>query len=104
MNKELFLSAKLENVSRVYSGKRNCCRCGCKGDYVATSFSHSRTFSDVNDILVERRLRRAQKLVANGANVDYWEAGVDVETGNDRTLTFYFEDLERLPTSFLVVN
>ena len=72
MNKELFLSAKLENISRVYSGKRDCCRCGCSGDYTDTSYNTAPNgYTDQNDRLVEKRLRRAQKLVAQNADVDY---------------------------------
>lgn len=94
MNEKLFLSATLENVSRVYSGKRDCCRCGCAGDYTDTSYNTApNSYTDQNDRLVEKRLRRAQKLVASGTYVEYGETYVDIETGNDRTLTFYFDDV-----------
>lgn len=96
MNKEQFLSAKLKNISHIYSGKRDCCRCGCKGDYVRTSFTKNPAlYLDINDTLAERRLRRAKKLVEQGARAEYWDFGVEVETGNDRCLTFYFEDVEK---------
>lgn len=94
MNKMAFLSASLPNISCVYMGKRNCCRCGCGGNYTATSFMENPR-SEVNNKLVERRLKRAQKLVENGANVDYGNTYVDVQTGNDRTLTFYFDELAK---------
>ena len=54
----------------MYSGKRNCCRCECGGNYNATSFMINPR-SEVNDGLVEKRLKRAQRLVENGADVDY---------------------------------
>lgn len=70
MNKEQFLQATVSQVSQVYSGKRNCCRCGCGGDYTATSFMVKPRTDDINDALVAKRLKRAQKLVLEGADVD----------------------------------
>jgi hypothetical protein len=94
ITKEQFLSATLNQISQVYSGKRKCCRCGCGGDYTATSFMVEAR-SDVNDSLVEKRLRRAKRLVESGAEVMYGETYVDVETGNDRSLTFYFDEISK---------
>jgi hypothetical protein len=48
---------------------------------------------DIDNKLVERRLKRAKKLVLEGADVDYGDTYVDVETGNDRALTFYFDEV-----------
>jgi hypothetical protein len=99
MTKQQFLSATLNQVSQVYFGKRDCCRCGCGGDYTATSFMvNPPSFmvnprSGVNDSLVEKRLKRAQHLVESGADVNYGETYVDVETGKNRTLTFYFDEI-----------
>jgi hypothetical protein len=90
MNKETFLKVSISEISQVYSGKRNCCRCGCGGDYVATTFM-IKPRSNVDNKLVERRLKRAKYLVVAGAEVDYGSNYVDVKTGNDRTLTFYFD-------------
>ena len=84
-----FLKAELSNISQVYLGKRNICRCGCGGEYTATSFMKEPR-SDVNDTLVEKRLNRAKNLVLAGVDVMYGENFVDVQTGRDRTLTFYF--------------
>jgi hypothetical protein len=92
MTKEQFLEANISQISQVYMGKRNCCRCGCGGDYTATSFMKSPR-ADVNDSLVERRLKRAKKFILKGAHVDYFSTGIDVQTGEDRTLTFYFDEI-----------
>ena len=94
MNKQLFLEATLDRVSRVYSGKRHCCRCGCGGDYTDTSYMENPR-SAVNDKLVERRLKRAKKLVESGADVDYGDNYVDIETGDNRCLTFYFDEIKK---------
>ena len=93
MNKEKFLSAEIKNISQVYFGKRDCCRCGCGGTYTSTSYMEEAS-SEVNDKLVATRLERAKKLVLEGEDVDYGDTYVDVQTGANRTLTFYFDDLK----------
>lgn len=94
MNKEQFLQATVSQVSQVYSGKRNCCRCGCGGDYTATSFMVKPRTDDINDALVAKRLKRAQKLVLEGADVDWGGTYVDIETGNNKCLCFYFDEVK----------
>ena len=94
MTQEKFLALTPDKISQVYSGKRNCCRCGCGGDYTATS-SMQNPRSAVNDSLVAKRLKRAQALVRAGADVDYSQTYVDVQTGQDRTLTFYLDELKK---------
>jgi hypothetical protein len=95
MTKEQFLSLTLENISQVYSGRRDVCRCGCAGTYTATSFMNNPR-SDINDALVAKRLKRAQKLVAaDDAHVDYGDTYIDIETGNDRCLCFYIDEIKK---------
>jgi hypothetical protein len=48
---------------------------------------------DINDKLVERRLKKAKALILNGANVDYDKTYVNIETGDNRALTFYFDEV-----------
>ena len=94
MTKQQFLEATVSQVSQVYKGKRACCRCGCGGDYISTSFME-KPRNEIKDKLAERRLKQAQKLVLEGlADVDYGSTYVDVETGWDRSLTFYFDDIK----------
>ena len=90
--KEDFLKANLSDISQVYSGKRHHCRCGCGGDYISTTYMKNNR-SDINDKLAEKRLKRAKKLVEQGADFDAGGTYFDVETGNNRCLTFYFDDL-----------
>jgi hypothetical protein len=94
ITKEQFLSASLSDISTVYSGKSNCCRCGCQGDYTDTSYGKNSREGSIKDNLVEKRLKRAKKLIEEGAEVMYGDTFVDVTTGEDRTLTFYFDDLK----------
>jgi len=94
MNQEQFLQATVSQVSQVYSGKRNCCRCGCGGTYTATTFMEKPRTDEISDALVAKRLKRAQGLVLEGAEVDYGDTYIDVKTGQDRTLTFYFGEIK----------
>lgn len=92
MNKETFLNLSIESISQVYMGKRRHCRCGCGGEYTATSYMKEPR-STVDDMLVYQRLKRAKMLVLNGADVDYGQTYIDVQTGENRTLTFYTDEL-----------
>jgi hypothetical protein len=94
MNKGQFLESQISQISQVYSGKRYCCRCGCGGTYTATTYMVNSRTDNVNDESVAKRLRRAKKLVMSGAEVDYGTTYVDVQTGENRTLTFYFDEVK----------
>lgn len=93
ITKEEFLNSTIQQISQVYTGKRDCCRCGCGGEYTATSYMEKNR-SKINDELVAKKLKRAKKLVKEGAEVDFGTIYVDVKTGNNRTLTFYFDELK----------
>ena len=92
MNKETFLRLSIESISQVYMGKRRHCRCGCGGEYTATSYMKEPR-STVDDALVSKRLKRAKALVLSGADVDYGQTYIDVQTGENRALTFYTDEL-----------
>ena len=89
---EEFLNATLNQVSQVYVGKDNCCRCGCGGTYVATSFMKDPR-SGVNDSLAQRRLTKAQNLVKAGTDVDFGGTYVNVVSGNNRAICIYFDEI-----------
>lgn len=88
-----FLKANIRQISQVYYGKRECCRCGCGGEYTATSFMQNPR-SDVNNETVEQRLARAKRLVRAGMVVSYGPTWVDVMSGRNRSLTFYFDEVD----------
>ena len=94
MTKEQFLQAEISNISQVYLGKDHCCRCGCGGTYTATSYMENPR-SDVNDSLVEKRLKRAKKLILEGVEVEYADIYVNISTGENRALTFYFDEVKK---------
>ena len=92
MNRELFLESTLSQVSQVYLGKNHYCRCGCGGSYTATTFMDEPR-SDINDKLVEKRLKKAKALILKGVDVEYGKEYVNIETRNNRALTFYFDEV-----------
>lgn len=93
MNKEKFLSLDISNISQVYEGKQNHCRCGCGGDYISTSYMKEPR-SNVDDQSVLIKLQKAQKLVREGVKVSFGENYIDVTVRYNRTLTFYIDDLK----------
>ena len=93
MNEIKFLQAEISNISQVYLGKDNCCRCGCEGTYTATSYME-KPRSEVNDALVGKRLKRAKRLVSEGrVEAEYGNNFVNISTGRNRALTFYFDEI-----------
>ena len=94
MTKEQFLEIQLNSISQVYSGKDAHCRCGCGGDYIATSYMINPR-SEVNDTRAQRRLDRAKRLLIKGNNYSIGTTYINVVTGNDRCLTFYFDELKK---------
>lgn len=91
---EDFLRSTLQDYSQVYYGKDNCCRCGCGGEYISSSFAnHSR--SDVNDSLFWKRLNRAKKLVVRGSVVvDIQNNYVNIGYGENTCLCFYKDEIK----------
>jgi len=95
--KEEFMKSTISNFSQVYKGKRNCCRCGCGGIYFATTYGDSLVQGRANYVdnrKVERYLRQAKKCLEYGKDYIIGENNIDIETGNDRCLTFYFDELK----------
>jgi hypothetical protein len=50
--------------------------------------------NEINDKLAERRLKQAHKLILEGADFDSSYNYFDVETSENRCLTFYFDDIK----------
>jgi hypothetical protein len=94
MNINEFLNFTIENVSQVYVGKDRCCRCGCGGNYTATSYM-VKPRSDVNDSLVEKRLKRAKRLIESGVEYQIGDNHINIKLGNNRALTFYFDEVAK---------
>jgi hypothetical protein len=94
MNINEFLNFTIENVSQVYVGKDRCCRCGCGGNYTATSYM-VKPRSEVNDSLVEKRLKRAKRLIESGIEYQIGDNHINIELGNNRALTFYFDEVAK---------
>lgn len=93
MTKEEFLKIELSQISQVYLGKNNCCRCGCGGTYTATSFMEDPR-GEVDDVLVAKRLKRAKSLVSGGAPFEFGDNHINIPTGEKNALTFYTDELK----------
>jgi len=88
-----FYDFKLSQISQTYLGADRCCRCGCRGEYTATSY-HNNPRSEVNDSLVEFRLERAKRLIRKGNKYEIGSNNINVSTGTNRALTLYFDEIK----------
>jgi len=89
-----FLNCTIKDISQVYVGKDHHCRCGCGGDYVATSYMIG-SRSDINDSLVKKRLERAKRLVKSGAEYQLEDTYINIVVGDNKALTLYFDELAK---------
>lgn len=93
MTKKQFLKSKNKNFSQVYFGKDRCCRCGCGGHYIATTYMINPR-SKVNDDLFNEKLNEAKVLIeTNRAIFEKGENFVNISYGENRALTFYFDEI-----------
>jgi len=90
MNKQKFLESSINDFTNVYYGKDRCCRCGCRGEYISTSFM-SNPRSPVDDDKFNKRLKRAKKLINDGARVEELSNCINITYGNNLALTFYID-------------
>lgn len=93
VTQQQFFNSEIRDISQVYSGRDRVCRCGCAGKYTATSYMINPRTEDIDNSLVAKRLKRAKRLVEGGAEVEYGDNHVNIVTGNDRALTFYFDEV-----------
>lgn len=91
MEKEEFLKIDITKISQVYDGK-NGCRCGCGGNYIATSYMINPR-NKVNNKLVEKRLIKAKELITNGAEYTSCDTYFDISISDKKVLCFYFDEL-----------
>lgn len=80
MTNEKLNSAIAEGtITKIYSGKDNCCRCGCQGKYYSRG---DKMFAGI--------LRKAKKLAFSQGYEDYGNF-INIPYGNNRAYTIYFE-------------
>lgn len=92
--KEDFLKVKLNKIGQLYEGVRNCCRCGCRGEYISTSYHTSPTRSPIDDERISEQLQAAKLFIRSGANFEAGTNYFDIETAPNFTLTFYFDEIK----------
>jgi hypothetical protein len=92
MTKEEFLKIDITKVSQAYYGKDNCCRCGCRGTYYATSYMIEPR-SDVDNDKVQEFLEAAQeKVFKKDKGVEYSDCYVNVPFGKN-AICIYFDEV-----------
>lgn len=89
-----FLNSNVNDFSQVYYGKDNVCRCGCAGEYVATSqMKNARSL--VNDEFVSEKLLIAKKMVMqNKCELEFDSNNINISYNNNQALTFYFDEMK----------
>jgi len=73
----------MQRITKIYTGKDNACRCGCKGQYVTA-----------DDPIFAKRLKRFEKMLATyEPKKDDICEGVyfNISYGDDRAITAYFD-------------
>jgi hypothetical protein len=102
---EAFILSDISDYSQVYYGTDRVCRCGCKGEYTSTSYMNNPR-STVNDILVQKRLKRAIQIAKkikiflindmeqSAYIIDFGDNNINVSYGNNKALTFYTNELK----------
>jgi hypothetical protein len=85
---------QLDQISQIYLGKDQFCRCGCGGTYVSTSYMNEPR-SDVNDRLAQTRLNRAKKIALNAdSEIFYDKDHINIGYGDNRAITIYLDELK----------
>ncbi len=85
---------ELKNISQIYKGKNNHCRCGCGGEYVATSFmEHPRSIIDNKK--AEKWLKNAKTYDKKHNNAEYSETYINIGMANNQCYTIYLDELKK---------
>lgn len=96
---ETLKDLKVCHVAKVYQGKNDGCRCGCKGKYTYTSSGATESYHKVNDKAVQSAITKALNIVLNG---EHWMDDsvvcgnyINVAFGENeeqrRAITFYYK-------------
>lgn len=86
----------LDQISQIYVGKDRCCRCGCGGKYIATTFMESPRTNIIDNIRAQKNLTRAKKLaLKKDVLVEYGDNHINVGFGNNRAITIYTDELKK---------
>ena len=88
------MSVNISGITKVYSGKRGTCMCGCAGKYSYTAHGAAEDSPgyDVSDSVNERSVKIIAKKVLSNPNTDHSDAGYAVLEKNERVLVVFFKD------------
>ena len=85
----------LDQVSQIYLGKDKCCRCGCGGKYISTSFMDNPR-NEVDDDAAAKLLARAKRLALSiKSEVDYGGTYINVSFGSNRAICIYTDEIKK---------
>lgn len=100
---EQVLALAPTEVSMVYTGIDRICRCGCGGEYYATTM-HKGARASIDDKQVARLLNRAKKLIREGVSYDLYEFGINVPTHDKskrgKAIMLYWDELKGIAINF----
>jgi hypothetical protein len=84
----------ISNITKVYSGKRGTCMCGCAGkySYTAKGAVEDSPGYDVSDSVNERSVKIIAGKVLRNSNTDLSDVGYAVLEQNKRVLVVFFKD------------
>jgi hypothetical protein len=86
---------QLNQVSQIYVGKDRCCRCGCGGSYVSTSYMEDPR-NDVDDQLAQKRLNRAKRLaLKSNSEIQYGSNHINIGYGYNSAITVYLDEIKK---------
>ena len=90
---------KNKNIVKIYVGKDNCCRCGCRGDYFYKDNNAAACNSYVKEAFKRfNSMRSSSKLVKSNymfkdVDGDRVEGFINIPLVNDRCYCIYFRDI-----------
>jgi len=84
----------ISTITKVYSGKRGTCMCGCAGKYSYTAHGAAEDGPgyDVTDSVNERSVKIIAGRVLRNSNTDLSDPGYAVLEQNGRVLVVFFKD------------
>jgi len=84
----------ISTITKVYSGKRGTCMCGCAGkySYTAKGAVEDNPGYDVTDSVNERSVKIIAGRVLRNSNTDLSDPGYAVLEQNGRVLVVFFKD------------
>lgn len=85
---------QFKDVSQIYCGKQDSCRCGCGGYYVATS-NMINPRSDVNDKVCKKLIKEFNRIMKYKGLAEDQETYKEVSLDNKTCITIYLDEIKK---------